>query len=76
MDLPDTKELAKLVKFLRKEGISHIKSGDFELSLSPASLFPHKAGKETQSDHIPTEGQFNEEDALFWSSGAFMPENN
>lgn len=76
MELPDTKELKKLVKFLRSEGISELKSGDFSISLSPAALFPQKPGKETQSEHIPTESQFSEEDALFWSSAGIPPEAN
>jgi len=77
MELPNTKELAKLVKFLRKEGISELKSGDFAISLSPGALFPQKPNKasESQSDHIPTENAFSEEDALFWSS-AGIPEQS
>lgn len=75
MHLPNTKELAKLVKFLRKEGISHLKSGDFEMTLSPGALFPKKPGKESQSDTIPVENQFSEEDALFWSSAGISEAN-
>jgi hypothetical protein len=68
VNLPDTKELKKLVAFLRKEGISHLKSGDFEMSLSAAALFPKKPGKEKPTENVPVEGEYSPEDALFWSS--------
>lgn len=61
---------------MRKEGVNHLKMGDFELSLDHAALFPRKPSKEKQSDHIPTEGTFSQEDTLFWSSAGIPPEAN
>jgi hypothetical protein len=75
MDLPDTKKLAKFIKLMRKEGVNHLKCGDFELSLDHTALFPQKPIKESQSDHIPVENSFTEDDALYWSS-AGIPEAN
>jgi hypothetical protein len=76
VELPKPQEIKKLVDFLRKQGVSHLKSGEFEISLSPSALFPQKPAKESQSDHIPTEGTFSEEDALFWSSAGIPEEAN
>lgn len=69
MELPNTKDLAKLVKFLRKEGISTLKSGDFAISLSPGALFPTKPTKaDSGSDEIETPTKYTEDDVLNWSS--------
>lgn len=60
----DVKELAKLIKLCRKEGVVHYKTADFEFKLGP------NVKKTTQSnDKIEQDPQPTEEDVLFWSSG-------
>lgn len=72
-------DFVKLVAFCRKNGIQRYKKTTgpvhLELEFHPASLMPESAYKRkkkdaeaTQSDHIPTEKPYSEEDALFWSS--------
>lgn len=71
MDLKDPKELEKLVKFCRKQGITSLKSGDFAIEFASQALFPestYKKNKELKEEAIQTEPAFTEEDALFWSS--------
>lgn len=81
MDLKNTSELDKLVKFCRKNGITSLKSGEFAMELAPSALFPEsnykkKKNLEAVSSHseVLTENEFTEQDALFWSS-AGIPEN-
>lgn len=66
----DIKELKKLVKYLRKEGISEFKSGDLEFKLGPEPVIP-KSKKTDVSDivnDVATDGP-TQEDLLFWSAG-------
>ncbi len=76
MDLKNQRELAKLISFCRKQGITSLKSGDFEVQLAPTALFPESAYKKKQneSDTIETEPVYDGEAALFWSS-AGIPED-
>lgn len=68
MELQNLKELEKIVKFCRKQGILSLKHSGFEISLSPSALFPTKPNKETGSDDIKVNDAFSPEDALYWSS--------
>lgn len=71
MDLKNKPELVKLIDLLRKKGVTKIKSGDFELELAPAALFPESYYKRKQSEGVSetiTEVPYTEEEALFWSS--------
>lgn len=67
----DIKELKKLVKYLRQEGISEFKSGDVELKLDL-----NKEPKQAKSKKIDVSEQVNittdepsREELLFWSAG-------
>lgn len=73
MSLPDPKEITKFIKIMRKEGVNHLKIGDFELSLDHAALFPKKPGKEIQTDIIPTQ-EYDEMATLLWSSAGIGEE--
>lgn len=69
MELQNLKELEKIVKFCRKQGILTLKHAGFEIALSPSALFPPKPTKaDPNSDQIKVEDQFSAEDALYWSS--------
>lgn len=65
----DLKELQKLVKYLRKEGITEFKSGDLEFKLGAA---PTKKSEKkldvSEAVNINTSGP-TQEDLLFWSAG-------
>ena len=67
MELPKVEELKKLVKFCRENGVSTLKHGEFEISLSATSHFPDK--RKSKDEEKPLgESQVDEETALFWSS--------
>jgi hypothetical protein len=70
----DIKELKKLTEFCRKNGIISLKKGDFEINLSPASLFPHKPRQEDNTDPI-TENPYTDEQMMMWSSAGIAPES-
>lgn len=76
MDLKNLKEVEKIIKFCRKNGITRIKEGEVELHISAQALFPESTYKKKQKEvesPVELENQFTEEDALFWSS-AGIPE--
>lgn len=78
MDLKDLKELEKIIKFCRKNGITRIKEGVVELDIAPQALFPESDYKKKKNltlidSPIETEKKYSDEDALFWSS-AGIPE--
>lgn len=67
----DLKELKKLVKYLRKEGITEFKNGDIEFKLAPEQ--PKTTKKSTKIDvseqiNIDTD-EPSPEEMLFWSAG-------
>ena len=68
----DIKELKKLTEFCRKNGIISLKKGDFEINLSPTSLFPHKPSKDDDKPLVE-ESQFTDEEELLWSASG-IPE--
>ena len=65
-------DLKKLVAFCRKNGVSAINSGDFEITIHASAMFPESAYKQKKkldgSDEIKVDEPFTPEDALFWSS--------
>ncbi len=79
MDIKNPKDLDKIVKFCRKNGVTSLKSGDFEISFSPAALFPeseYKKKKEESSIPVQVESLYTEEDILNWSSAGIPEETN
>lgn len=74
----DTKELEKIVKFCRKNGITRLKNAEIEIELSPIALFPESAYKKAKLAGGPAEPEvenaFSEEDILNWSSGGIPEE--
>jgi hypothetical protein len=67
----EIKKLKKLIKFLQNNGVSHYKSGDIELTLSPSSLFPDKKTKQTEQQDATVEGSLTDEDIMLWSAPSF-----
>lgn len=77
MDVKITKDLDKLVRWARKNGVTSLKNGDFSIELAPSALFPeseYKKKKAIDNDPIITESTYTEEDALFWSSTSIPEE--
>lgn len=72
----DIKELKKLVKYLRKEGITEFKDGTLELrlELQPKRISKHKTKVDVsdQVNEVPTDEPTREE-LLFWSAGESEP---
>lgn len=78
MELPDFKNLQKMITFCRKNRINHVKFGEFEFSIDPQSFdiqsdYKKKKHTEIQSD-IHNENELSEMDVLLWSS-AGIPDN-
>jgi hypothetical protein len=73
VELPKATELKKLIKFCRENGISHLKHGEFEVSLSPAAHFPEGKAAPDSNPSTPPEELINEMDVLLWSA-AGLPE--
>ena len=73
MDTKNLTELAKLVSFCRKNGITHIKTGEIELDIAISALFPESKYKkkkqlESNTSDPVSEKQYTEEEILMWSS--------
>lgn len=65
----DLKELKRLVKYLRKEGITEFKNGDLEFKLSPEQpKLTRKIDVSSQVNDVPTD-EPSKEELLFWSAG-------
>lgn len=76
MNLPDLKQLDKLISLCRKRGIKTIKVDNVEITLGDPQLKAprrSKKAKETKDDDIESDG-VSEEALLFWSTTA--PESN
>ena len=72
MNLPDSKELKKLTKFCRDNGIQTLKHGEFEINFASSALFPKEDVKQ-DDEKITTEGSFTDEQALYWSVTGIDP---
>lgn len=70
----DIKELKKLAKFCRENGVLHLKDGDFEITLSAISLQPTK-DKNQGADYITEDNKLSDDDILMWSSAGIPAEN-
>lgn len=81
MTLPNLKELEKLIKLCRKQGLSSLRAGTIEFTLKdiemPAPRKRNKAGTKgvlpqeafAEQHTIQDDGP-SEEDLLFWSAGS------
>lgn len=69
------KELKKMISFLRKNGVSQYKSGDFEIALSPTHKSYSKP-KDSNQTEPKIEKEFTQEEMLYWSSPGFPEEAN
>lgn len=63
----DLKELEKLSKLCRRNGIKKLKSNDIELEFDHIS-YPIRLSKKVKDEESKIKEEFSEEDALFWSS--------
>jgi hypothetical protein len=82
MDLPDLKDLGKVIDLCRKKGVSNITIGTLRLELGPE---PERVSRQRESGtheqdpadpyaNFPT-GELTPEQLMFYSSGG-MPEND
>lgn len=62
----DLSTLKKLIALCKKSGVQSVKMGQIEVSFLPYSQ-KTKAIKGKDSNHIPTEGMFSDDDILNWS---------
>lgn len=72
----DLKELKKTVKFMRDQGILSLKLPDFEINLSPSSIFPEKPRSKSEESEIKEDfaPRYTEEQILNWSVPGFVDE--
>ena len=62
------RELAKLAKFARKNGITSIKVDGVEMQIHAAFLDHKETKDEPVAEDTKQESIYSDEDALFWSS--------
>lgn len=83
MELPDLKQLTKLIALCRKQGVSHVKLGEFEITLSGSQ--PTKKSRrynrkplmgssilsdqESEADDEIESDELSAESLLLWSVG-------
>lgn len=78
--IKDLKELERLLKLCRKQGVTQIKLGEVELKLGD---LPPEQRRSRDQDDIPTDnpyadfpdGELTPEQLMFYSSGG-LPEND
>lgn len=62
----DLKALERLFKLCRKHGLTSYKSTELELSFQEG--FEPPKPKAAEADDVAPKGEYNEEDALYWSA--------
>jgi hypothetical protein len=62
------RELAKLAKFARKNGITSIKVDGIEMQIHAAFLDQVETKEEPVAEETNPQSIYSDEDALFWSS--------
>lgn len=62
----DAKEIKKIIKLCKDQGVLTFKSNELEFTLSPDVI---KKSKEVLNDKIEQDPKMNEEDVLLWSAG-------
>ena len=69
------KELQKIVKFARKQGIIRLKMADCELELSQSAISPTKITRTIKTDNkdVESKSQYSDEQILFWSTQPIDP---
>ena len=70
----ELKQIRKLIKMMKKEGVLCLKHKETQISLSPQSLFKseeEKTPEEKPSAEQAEVRQYTEEDILFWSAPGF-----
>jgi hypothetical protein len=63
MNLPDLKQLDKVIALCRKRGVSEITVGDITLKLGA------KPSKAPKHEELPIEDTMTDEELMFWSAG-------
>lgn len=65
-EIVDAKEIKKIIKLCKDQGVLTFKSNELEFTLSPGAL---KRSIIIQDDKIETEKPMSPEDILLWSAG-------
>ena len=75
------KDIKSLVRLMRTQGITHLSTPEYTITLGEAPIKAPRALKQPVNNtpgattSSPTTPELSEEDILFWSSG-HVPENN
>lgn len=65
----EIRKLKKLTKFMKKEGITSLKTADIELSIDPKFMFPvEQSTSQPTTDEIKEEPTYTDEEILMWSA--------
>jgi hypothetical protein len=68
----DAKKMKKLARIMREQGILSYKTKDFEITVSPAALFPvEQLPNNQQSADHPIDSPVDPMEALLWSAPDF-----
>ncbi len=77
MELPNLKNLQKLINFCRKNRINHVKFGEFEFQIDPQGFEPRPYKRKNQpidtTEIEQEEPKLSDLDVLLWSA-AGVPE--
>lgn len=69
------RDLNKLVKFARKNGITHLKVDGIEMHISPGHLIDGVSEQAPETEVSPTSPQYTDEQILNWSSTSYVESN-
>lgn len=76
MDI-NIKKAKKIIQFMRKEGVSHLKTSELDVTISLNHLPPKKKSKkESYPEEEKIKNNYTEEEVLFWSSPGMLDEVN
>lgn len=64
----EIKKLKKLTKFMQKSGVLSLKTSDYEITLTPQSLFQEEKALTPDSPIQEDPPEFTAEDLLLWSA--------
>jgi hypothetical protein len=76
----DIKNLKKVIKLMRKEGVLELKTPEIEMKLTPDAIEPlaretpiSQTTDSSNENEIPA---YSDLDTLFWSSPGYVPEDS
>lgn len=69
----DPKNIKKLIRAMRQEGVLRLKTPEIELELAPEAIQPKHVAQALETQETNAEPKYTEEDVLLWSSPGYVP---